>query len=119
MTFGIKSSHHPVFGKMNLNNGSSSGLACQNDHRHSSVPTEHRYPNGSASLRGRSNVLTHMQRLEIISLFENQNITKAQLGRMFGVTEGAIRKTIRKKDFLIGKNHEKVEILPLSIEKTN
>ena len=57
----------------------------------------------SPSLRGRSNVLTHRQRLEIISLFENQNVTKAQLGRMFGVTESAIRKTIRRKESLMGK----------------
>ena len=47
--------------------------------------------------------MTHRQRLEIISLFENQNVTKAQLGRMFGVTESAIRKTIRRKESLMGK----------------
>ena len=53
--------------------------------------------------RGRSNVLSHNQRLEIISLFENEKVTKAQLGRMFGVTEGAIRKLIRKKDAILEK----------------
>lgn len=59
---------------------------------------------GGVSNRGRSNVLSHFQRLEIISLFENQKLTKAQLGRMYGVTEGAIRKTIRKKDLILQKS---------------
>lgn len=58
---------------------------------------------GLRRIRGRSNVLSHYQRIEIINLFETKNITKAELGRMYGVTEGAIRKTIAKKVSLLEK----------------
>jgi len=47
--------------------------------------------------------LTPMERLEIISIWENQTenepVSKAHLGRLYGITEGSIRKLLKKTNY--------------------
>ena len=67
-------------------------------------------------------MLTPSDRLQIISLWENQTekdkISKASIGRLFGVTEGSIRKILKKSNYW--KNYAGLDtdkIIPKNIHK--